>query len=95
VTLASGVVESFYIDLESFLLLRIEVETEEKERDLERPRAWQFDDYRPVNGVMFPFWVYVEEPLFAREYIFDRIQANVTISDEIFEPPPGATESRD
>jgi len=95
VTLASGVVESWYLDLESFLVLRIEVETEEKERDLERPRAWQFDDYRPVNGVMLPFWVYVEESLFAREYIFETIRANVTIADGIFEPPPGATESRD
>ena len=35
------------------------------------------------------------EPRFAREYFFDRIEANVTISDEIFEPPPGATESKD
>jgi hypothetical protein len=89
-TLASGVVQNWYIDLESFLVLRKEVVGEEKERDLERPRAWHYDDYRPVNGVLMPFWVYVEEPLFAREYIYETIEANVNLDDAIFEPPPGS-----
>jgi hypothetical protein len=40
-----------------------------------------------------PFWVYVEEPLFAREYIYETIEANVTIDDAIFEPPPGSFRS--
>jgi len=89
-TLASGLVETWYLDLKSFLVLRIEVVTEDKEGDLERPRAWHFDDYRPVNDVLMPFWVCVEEPLFAREYVFKTIEANVHIEDTIFEPPPGS-----
>jgi hypothetical protein len=90
-TLVSGVVQTWYIDTESFLVLRKEVVGEEEERDLERPRAWHYDDYRPVNDVLMPFWVYVEEPLFAREYIYETIEANVAIDDALFEPPPGAT----
>ena len=92
-TLASGVVEDWYVDLESFLLLRIEVVAEEKEEGsagLERPSAWHFDDYRPVKGVQMPFWIYVEEPLFAREYIFETIEANVPFDDALFEPPEGS-----
>ena len=42
----------------------------------ERPRSWHYDDYRPVAGVMVPFWVYAEEPIFNREYIFETIDAN-------------------
>jgi 16S rRNA (guanine527-N7)-methyltransferase len=59
---------------------------------VERGIAADFD--RPVAGVMLPFWVYVEEPLFNREYIFDTIEANVAIDDELFSPPPGSYEGR-
>ncbi len=94
-TLASGIVETWYLDLESFLVLRIEVVAEEKRGSagLERPRAWQFDDYRPVNDVLMPFWIYVEEPIFAREYIFETIEANVSIDEALFEPPAGSFQS--
>ncbi len=70
-------------------LLRKEMAGEEAERDLERPRAW----YRPVNGLFMPFWVYVEEPLFSREYVFETIEANVPVDDTVFEPPPGPSTS--
>jgi len=93
VTFASDFEQIWFLDVETFLLLRKEMAGEETERDLERPRAWYFDDYRPVNGVLMPFWVYVEEPLFSREYAFETIDANVTIEDAIFEPPPGAAQS--
>jgi hypothetical protein len=92
-TLASGLVQSWYLDVESFLVLRKDVEPG-KQRDLERPRAWLFDDYRPVNGVLVPFWVFVEEPLFSREYLFETIEANVEIDDALFEPLPGAIQTR-
>ena len=59
-------------------------------REYELPRAWQYDDYREVDGVMLPFWVYVEERIFAREYIFETIEVNVAIDDALFEPPEGA-----
>ena len=93
VSLASGPVETWHLDLKSFLVLRIEVETDKAERDLERPRAWHFDDYRPVQGVLMPFWVSVEEPLFSREYTFKTIEVNIDMEDSLFEPPPGAIRS--
>jgi hypothetical protein len=91
--LASGLEQIWFLDVETFLLLRKEMAGEETERDLERPRAWYFDDYRPVDGVLMPYWVYVEEPLFSREYVFETIEANVPIEDAVFEPPPGAAQS--
>jgi hypothetical protein len=93
VTLASGLEQIWFLDVETFLPLRKEMAGEEKERDLERPRAWFYGDYRRVNGVLLPYWVYIEEPLFAREYLFETIEANVPIEDGLFEPPPGASVS--
>jgi hypothetical protein len=96
-TLASGAVQTWSLDAESFLLLRKEVASDGGEGGFEayeRPRAWHFDDYRPVGGVMIPFWVYVEEPIFAREYIFETIEANVRFDDSLFEPPPGSFQGK-
>lgn len=93
VTFASGFAQIWFLDVETYLLLRKEMTDEEADRDLERPRAWYFDDYRPVNGVMMPYWVYVEEPLFSREYHFETIEANVPIANDLFEPPAGASVS--
>ncbi len=93
VTLASGAVQTWSLDEESFLVLRKEVVSDGGEGGFEayeRPRAWHFDDYRAVGGVMIPFWIYVEEPLFAREYTFETIEANVKVDDSLFEPPPGS-----
>jgi hypothetical protein len=90
---ASGIEQIWFLDVETFLLLRKEMSGEEAERDLERPRSWYFDDYRPVNGVLMPYWVYVEEPLFSREYVFETIEVNVPIEDAVFEPPSGAAQS--
>ena len=39
-----------------------------------------------------PHWVYVGEPLFSREYVFEAIEANVRIDDAFFDPPPGAAQ---
>ncbi len=99
VRLASGAVQRWFLDQENFLVVRKEVVSEKTEGDsrfaaLERPRAWYYDDYRPVAGVMVPFWVYVEEPLFNREYIFDTIEANVLLGDGLFAPPPGSYQGR-
>jgi hypothetical protein len=99
VTLASGTVQKWFFDEESFLVLRKEVVSEKAEGEspfaaYERPRSWYFDDYRPVGGVMVPFWVYVEEPIFAREYTFETIEANVPLEDSLFEPPPGSYQGR-
>ena len=99
VTMASGAVQKWYLDQETFLVLRKEVVSEETEGEsrfaaYERPRAWHYDDYRLVDGVMMPFWVYVEEPLFNREYIFETIEANVALDDALFEPPPGSYQGR-
>jgi len=91
--LASGLEQIWFLDVETFLVLRKEMAGEEMERDMERPRAWYFDDYRPVGGVQIPHWVFVEEPLFSREYIFESIEANVPLEDAVFEPPPGASMS--
>ncbi len=93
VTLASGAVQKWLLDKETYLVVRKEVVSEKTEGEhrfaaYERPRAWQYDDYRPVAGVMVPFWVYAEEPIFNREYIYETIEANVSVDEALFAPPP-------
>ena len=97
VVLASGIALSWHLNQGSYLVLRKEIEIEpgsDEQQEFEIPRAWQYDDYRPVNGVLMPFWVYVEERVFAREYLYETIEANVEIDDALFAPPPGATAQR-
>ena len=99
VALASGAVQKWFLDQETFLVVRKEVVSEKTEGEnrfaaYERPRSWYYDDYRSVAGVMMPFWVYVEEPLFNREYIFETIEANVTLDDDLFAPPPGSYQGK-
>ena len=91
--LASGPEQLLYFDPDTFLLLGKEIEGEQRD-DLELPRRWFYDDYRAVGGVQVPFWVFVEEPIFTREYTYDAIEANVPLEDSLFEPPPGASSSR-
>ncbi len=93
VTLPSGFELVHFLDETSFLVLKKEVVTKEGARDLEHPRAWFYEDYRAVDGVLFPFWIYVEEPIFSREYVFDSIVANPSLDESIFEAPPDAIKS--
>jgi hypothetical protein len=92
-TVAPGLTQVLFIDVETFLLRGKELVDDGLARDLERPRAWFFDDYREVNGVLLPFWVYIEETLFSREYVFDSIEGNVAVDDAVFEPTEEATQS--
>lgn len=86
-TLADGGKQSWYLDAETYL--PVMKSTEFDEGEFLTARTWYLDDYRDVSGVQMPFFVQVEEMVFARDYIFDTIEANVEIDDDLFVRPEG------
>jgi len=87
-TRASGTIENWYLGLEDYLPRRRDIgEVGMTRETLQQAFAWYFDDYRPVAGVLLPHWMLVEEPLFAREYVFETIEAGVEIDAGAFAPP--------
>lgn len=82
-----GRVEHWSLGAEDGLPRRREVEAVEGRDAYQLGRVWHFDDYRDVAGVPMPHWVHVEESLFAREYVYDRIEADVALEGIAFSPP--------
>lgn len=93
VTHRDGTVEQWYLDVESSLPMMKAVAA--PDGDFKAAQTWFFDDYRPVAGVRLPFYVQVEERLFSREYIFDQIEANVAVDNEVFVQPEGTQVSEE
>ena len=87
VTHADGTAEDWYLDRNRHLPLKRT--TEAPEGEFKAALTWYFDDYREVAGVQMPFYVLVEELLFAREYLFDDIEAGVEVPEGYFTQPEG------
>ena len=82
ITFAGGEEQDWYLDGDSYLLLRRTRTL--PENDYQSPRAWFYDDYREVAGVQMPFFIQLEENLFARDYLFDEIEVNVPVDRTLF-----------
>ncbi len=95
VTLADGSVHFWHLDPESYLVLKRETEVPFGFETIQEGRAWHFDDYREVGGVMLPFWEHIEEGLFSREYIYESIEPNVEIDAALFQPPAPTEKASD
>ena len=92
-TLASnGDVRTYYLDLDSGVPIKYEVLRHV--RGAEREFEVELGDYKPVNGVYYPFSVAVgakDSPTANKaQYTWERIEANVTLDDNQFRKP-GAT----
>jgi hypothetical protein len=87
VTLADGTAQKWYLDADTHL--PVMKAAAEKPEGFLAAQTWYFDDYREVAGVQMPFYVQVEEKLFAREYLLDEIEANVELDDSLFTEPEG------
>jgi len=85
-TLADGEVQDWYLDVESHLLVKRVRELPDD--DYQSPRAWFYDDWREVAGVMMPFFIQLEENLLAREYLFETVEVNVPIDESLLAAPP-------
>ena len=83
VTFANRDTQHWYLDTHTFLPVKKSV----PEQRRFKPQSWFFSDYRPVNGVMLPHNVEIEEDLFTRVYIFDKIEANVKVDESVFSMP--------
>ena len=83
IVFAGGERQEWYLDSETYLLIRRSREVPDD--DYQSPRIWYYDDYREVAGVQMPFFVQIEENLFARDYIFERIEVNVPLEASLFE----------
>lgn len=84
-TLAGGEVQDWYLDADSHLLVKRARKLPDD--DYQSPRAWFYDDWREVAGVMMPFFVQLEENLFAREYLFDTVEVNVPVEESLLAVP--------
>ena len=85
---ADGTSEAWYLDRQTYLpVMR---STEVPDREFKAAMTWFFDDYRGVAGVQMPYYIQVEERLFTREYIFDTIEANILVNDDLFDQPDGS-----
>ncbi len=75
--------QDWYLAAQTFLPVKKSV----PEQHMFRPQSWFFSDYRPVNGVMLPHNVEIEEGLFTQVHIFDKIEANVKVDESVFSMP--------
>jgi hypothetical protein len=75
VKLRSGNLQTWDLDATTYLPVRMQAEIGDVQGldAMQVGRVWHYDDYRPVDGVLFPFWVHVEEMLFSREYRYDEM----------------------
>ncbi len=85
-TPAQGMKEHWHLHKESFLPLKLEIET--SEGGFTKPLAWFFDDWREVSGIKLPFFVYVQERLFSREHLIETVEVNPDLPDSLFSKPP-------
>jgi len=86
-TLADGSAQKWYLDADTHL--PVMMAAAEKPEGFLAAQTWFYDDYREVAGVQMPFYVQVEEKLFAREYLLDSIEVNVEVSSSVFAEPEG------
>lgn len=86
-TLADGSAQKWYLDAETHL--PVMKAAAEKPEGFLAAQTWFFDDYREVAGIRMPFYVQVEESLFAREYLLDQIEVNPDLDDSLFVEPEG------
>ena len=83
--------QDWYLDAETFLPVKRSVPEQRRSRpqswSFYRPQSWFFLDYRPVNGVLLPHRVEVEEGLYVQVHIFEKIEANVKVDESLFSMP--------
>jgi outer membrane lipoprotein-sorting protein len=90
VTLKNGDVQTIYIDSDSFLDIK-EV-TKRTVRGTEQEIESAIGDYKPVNGIMFPFAVEsgVKGTDQKQKLTITKVELNVPAEDSMFKMPPAA-----
>jgi hypothetical protein len=93
---APGVIEKFYFDAETGLLVRRQRFTQTMIGPI--PEQWDFQDYRDVDGVKVPYTIVTAtpNPNEGGSRTFTEIKFNSPVDDALFKmppvpPPPAAT----
>lgn len=89
-TLSNNDVHYYYIDTDSFLVLK--VENERTIRGAVQYSELYFGDYEEVNGIYYPFAYEFGEKgsSFRARYTVDKIELNVPVGEDRFAMPKGA-----
>jgi outer membrane lipoprotein-sorting protein len=85
ITKRAGSSEFAYIDATSFLQVRASAQRVQQGRTVEFDST--FGDFRPVNGVLFPFKIETKADGNMFVIALDKSEANVTVDDAIFKFP--------
>ena len=87
VTLANKDVQTFFMDIDSFVPIKIE--TRRMIRGAERESETSLGDYKQVNGWYLPFSIEsnVKGSAFRQKTAYTRIEANVPLGDDRFARP--------
>jgi len=88
-SMKNGDVRNYYLDADSYLELKIEVQT--TVRGALQESELYFGDYEQVGGVYYPFAVeQAQKGVDSRtQFSVKKIEQNVTLSDEHFSMPAG------
>jgi hypothetical protein len=88
VTLKNGDISYYYLDPDTYI--EIQVEKQQFIRGSVRESVTVMGSYKPVNGVMFPFFIESgpkNNPDARAKITFQKIEANVPIEDSAFKMP--------
>ena len=91
VTKKSGNVEYYYLDAETYLLVKTEAKRKTQGTEVEGETT--YSDYKDVDGLMQPFSMEsgAKEMPQKRKFTFTKIELNVPLDDSHFAVPAGAT----
>jgi CubicO group peptidase (beta-lactamase class C family) len=80
ITSQSGIIRYVYLDAENFLMVK---ESYKSKNEKDFGMEVIFKDFRPIDGVMFPFY----HDITGEQTIIERIETNADIYDSIFKMP--------
>jgi len=88
VTKKSGTIEYYYLDAETYLLVKAEGKIKRRGTEMDGERT--FSDYKDVDGLMQPFSVEIGTKEMKQKLAFSKIEMNVPLDDARFAVPAGA-----
>src|SRR6201993_3817980 len=93
-SMKNGDVRYYYLDTDSFLELKLEVQT--TIRGALQEREIYYGDYEQVNGVYYPFAVEQAQKGSSsrQQFSVEKIEQNVDLNDSLFAMPAAKTEAK-
>jgi len=83
--LKNGFIRFVYLDAKNFLKVKESFKSKNQEPEL--GMAVYFNDYREVNGILFPYFHEMKIGKFAEQTVIEKIEMNVDMDNSIFKMP--------